>query len=484
MRLLAVLFPLAVLADPCTRLCQIDGPRVCTDGSYNKNGVCHRYLFRGDPALNDYCYHTSATAATCPSSGKAVKLADAERLVGIREGRGQEVAAAREYAPPPPPDRLRREEPRVPTTTTTTTRRPTNVGERLSTLKAEVTRRVNPGLGYINGGFIQTDRDKALINSLPFLNGVVNNFVAYDIIISFNGEPGYGPGMTKEWLAEVTRQLFAPESGFFVLSDAAPLYYKINPRGLSQPRAAEIYRAAGRLLGLSLMRNIALGVNFPVMFYAKLLEQQLTLDEVSTEEQQLVKSMRFILSLPEEDLVDYPITIDGVEVVPTMANRADLVVRKVNSLITPDVVPMFNLIKRGFNEVVPSDRMRAYFGPAEFKALILGSPDIDIDDLFARSYIYMDDARQRAMLYRVLTGFNMEQRRKFLRFATNLSQAPVGGFSQIEPRITIRGGQHDLRDKMPKVFLCTHTLLLPDYKDEDEMREILTLSIEAGTGWK
>jgi hypothetical protein len=68
--------------DPCTALCQRDGPAICTGGSWNKNGICHAYLFRGDPARGDYFYHTGLTAATCPSSGTPVRIADAVRLLG------------------------------------------------------------------------------------------------------------------------------------------------------------------------------------------------------------------------------------------------------------------------------------------------------------------------------------------------------------------------------------------------------------------
>ncbi len=68
--------------DPCTALCQRDGPAICTGGSWNKNGICHAYLFRGDPARGDYCYHTGLTATTCPSSGTPVRIADAVRLLG------------------------------------------------------------------------------------------------------------------------------------------------------------------------------------------------------------------------------------------------------------------------------------------------------------------------------------------------------------------------------------------------------------------
>ena len=97
-----LLLPFAVMADPCSRLCEIDGPTVCTGGSYNKYGVCNRYLFLGDPSLNNICYHTSATASTCPSSGKPVSVDDAWRLVELKDGHVRFVRTTTR-APPRPP---------------------------------------------------------------------------------------------------------------------------------------------------------------------------------------------------------------------------------------------------------------------------------------------------------------------------------------------------------------------------------------------
>jgi hypothetical protein len=68
-------------ADPCMRLCDQDGPAVCTGGSWSKNGVCHGYLFRGNPSLKDYCYHTTESAADCPSNGTPLKERDAWNIL-------------------------------------------------------------------------------------------------------------------------------------------------------------------------------------------------------------------------------------------------------------------------------------------------------------------------------------------------------------------------------------------------------------------
>jgi hypothetical protein len=74
---------IGAVVDPCTQLCKRDGPAICTGGSWNRNGNCHAYVFRGDPAGSDYCYHTSATAAICPAGGTKVKVTDVPRLLSL-----------------------------------------------------------------------------------------------------------------------------------------------------------------------------------------------------------------------------------------------------------------------------------------------------------------------------------------------------------------------------------------------------------------
>jgi hypothetical protein len=74
-------------SDPCTRLCQFDGPSVCTEGSWTKNGnICHKYLYRASPDNKDYCYHTAASKAICPGNGAPVKVGDVDGLIAHKSG--------------------------------------------------------------------------------------------------------------------------------------------------------------------------------------------------------------------------------------------------------------------------------------------------------------------------------------------------------------------------------------------------------------
>ena len=72
----------AASTDLCTQLCDQDGPSVCSGGSWTKpDATCQAYLFRGEPSLNDFCYHTSMTATSCPAGGQPVRVTDVPLLL-------------------------------------------------------------------------------------------------------------------------------------------------------------------------------------------------------------------------------------------------------------------------------------------------------------------------------------------------------------------------------------------------------------------
>ena len=82
-------------ADPCGALCKADGPKVCTKGSWTEKNVCKYYMFVGNPADMNYCYHTTETAAVCPS-GLPIKPEDVEGLLAKKSGAAPDLRGRKE----------------------------------------------------------------------------------------------------------------------------------------------------------------------------------------------------------------------------------------------------------------------------------------------------------------------------------------------------------------------------------------------------
>ena len=121
-------FPVAFLAvtfvsatDPCKELCASDGPEICTGGSFNKRGVCHRYLFVGNPTNGVYCYHTAETVASCPSNGVPVSVEDVPSLLARASTTTTEASTSTEEATTSEPETTTEEVTTEEMTTETTT---------------------------------------------------------------------------------------------------------------------------------------------------------------------------------------------------------------------------------------------------------------------------------------------------------------------------------------------------------------------------
>ena len=71
--------------DPCTTLCNEDGPAVCTKGSWTERDACKHYFYLGNPAEQNYCYHTKETASVCPINSP-VRPADVPALLAKKRG--------------------------------------------------------------------------------------------------------------------------------------------------------------------------------------------------------------------------------------------------------------------------------------------------------------------------------------------------------------------------------------------------------------
>jgi hypothetical protein len=66
------------LGDPCSDLCVMDGPGICSKGSHTKgNGDCFGYVLRD---TGDRCYHSTQSGNLCPATGKALTALEARKL--------------------------------------------------------------------------------------------------------------------------------------------------------------------------------------------------------------------------------------------------------------------------------------------------------------------------------------------------------------------------------------------------------------------
>lgn len=232
-----------------------------------------------------------------------------------------------------------------------------------------------------------------------------------------------------------------------------------------------------------LLRAIPIGLNSPIAVYAKLVGKELRLDDIREDEPATHHYLSQILGYTAEELeaAELELPINGQDILLTPANRADLVNRRVNSLIGPRVDAAFGFIRQALNEVIPANVFDG-LTTQQFRELIVGDSSFDVDDV-SRNVTFAGYGAQSPQIIWLLTflrGATAEQRRQFLRLTTASGQLPAGGFSRLTQPILIQ--RHGAIHLLPTAATCFHTFKLPPYPSEAILRQKVSLAIRLDGG--
>ena len=604
MRLASFLFTVAYGAaprDPCTELCNRNGPAVCTGGSWTKpDGTCQAYLYRGDPSGSDYCYHTAASAATCPGRGRSVRAADVARLLGggadVAPPAPATTTRAPVTAPAPiagPPvaladdrlasllavfgiheveqlcgftdalpdivigavagrvssglpqaaywDRIKGAQflamASVPSSCQMALVKnalvlaigvgaPAGLPE-FCTQNAVAIRRLfeqdlsfQPGFGpfaqvavatvtacpaivdarartdtlnrWIAGlraGFpavnpvqLHVSRARTFSDSLGFLNGAAGGLMSGLPRIVFNGEPGWDAGgLGRDWLSLVTRRAFASDStdplgGLFEAKpDTDFVQLKMERPFTAATRPS--YFAIGRLLAMSVIQRLPLGVPLPRMFFSRLLDLPVTVGDVLKDDPDMHRVM-LMVHRGGAEAVRAALLLEDDDPVPTPdAYIATLL----NELFPAEVDERIAVIREGFSSVLPVAAVHGIVSADDLRSAIFGAPEISVDDLMAHTNYdpryFTAASPQIQWLWAWLRRSDNDVRRKFLRFVTGLSQLPVEGMVGLRYRLYITGPS--AADLGPRSHTCSFGLDLPIYRNAAELEEYMGAAVSS-----
>ena len=154
-------------------------------------------------------------------------------------------------------------------------------------------------------------------------------------------------------------------------------------------------------------------------------------------------------------------------------------------VMTGAIQSQISAFQEGFWEVVPP-YLIAMFNEKELELLISGLPDIDIDDLRANTEYsgYTAASQVVQWLWEVLKEMDMEDRARFVQFATGTSKVPLEGFKGLQgvsgpQRFQIHKAYGDL-NRLPQAHTCFNQLDLYEYESKAQLRERLMKAIHEG----
>ncbi|OIW24887.1 hypothetical protein CONLIGDRAFT_622323 [Coniochaeta ligniaria NRRL 30616] len=344
------------------------------------------------------------------------------------------------------------------------------------------------------------------------------------------GEEGFDSGgVQQEFFRLAFAEALDPAYGAFAVDDRTRMTWF----RASSPEELWKFELVGLLVSLAVYNGLTLPVTFPKALYRKLMGEGVTeLHHIADGWPDLASGLTQLLEWDEKDgLVEdvfartyefsveafgQPITREmksnkdeeepwpqfpktaeaGSSSTPlhtanpddtplvTSANRNAYVYDYIRYLTDVSVRPQYEAFARGF---------RTCFHPKSLtlltsnilQSLVEGVQEIDVSELRRYTRYVGWDAGHRSVkdFWSIVKRYDERMKRKLLEFVTASDRLPVGGVKNLNFVIQKNGIETEEGGHLPTAYTCYGTLLLPEYKDKDALRERLAMALENAQGF-
>ncbi|XP_053569799.1 ubiquitin-protein ligase E3C [Bombina bombina] len=313
-----------------------------------------------------------------------------------------------------------------------------------------------------------------------------------------------GGGIFREFLNELLKSGFNPNQGFFKTTNEGLLYPNPAAQTLVSDSFARHYYFLGRMLGKALYENMLVELPFASFFLSKLLGTSADVDihHLASLDPEMYRNLLFLKSyegdveelglnftvvnndLGEAQVVE--LKLGGKDIPVTSANRIAYIHLVADYRLNKQIRQHCLAFRQGLANVVNLEWLRM-FDQQEIQVLISGAQiPICLEDLKAFTNYsggYSADHPVIKIFWRVVENFTEEGKRKLLKFVTSCSRPPLLGFKELYPAFCIHNGGSDL-ERLPTASTCMNLLKLPEFYDENLMKNKLLYAIECAAGFE
>ncbi|EEU41124.1 uncharacterized protein NECHADRAFT_91396 [Fusarium vanettenii 77-13-4] len=339
------------------------------------------------------------------------------------------------------------------------------------------------------------------------------------------GEEGFDSGgVQQEFFRLAIAECLDPAYGAFTVDDRTRMAW-FAPGSLTEDWK---YELVGLLMSLALFNGLTLPITFPRALYRKLLGKPVAeLHHIADGWPDLASGLTTLLEWDEKDgLVEdifartYEFSVSALgtnitremsadksvvwpraaansdDVAPpqtsnpddaplvTNENRDDYVTHYIRYLTDISIRRQYIAFERGFNACLDKKSL-SLLSPSTLQSLVEGIQDIDISELkrYAR-YVGWDASHHTVKdFWSVVRRYDDRMKRKLLEFVTSSDRVPVGGIKNLQFVIQKNGEEEGDGGHLPTAYTCYGTLLLPEYRDKDVLRERLGMALENAQGF-
>lgn len=337
-----------------------------------------------------------------------------------------------------------------------------------------------------------------------------------------DGEEGFDSGgVQQEFFRLAIAECLDPDFGAFAVDERTRMAWFV-PGSVVPIWKFEIL---GLLLSLAVYNGLTLPITFPKALYRKLLGEPVDeLHHIADGWPDLASGLTTLLEWDEKDgsvedvfsrtyefsvsMFDQPVSREMGSGNPgwpqissstsepppsagnpddaplvTNENRNAYVSDYIRYLTDVSVRPQFEAFARGFVACLHPKSL-SLLSSTLLQSLIEGQQEIDIAELRRCTRYVGWDASHRAIrdFWSIVKRYDTTMKRKLLEFVTASDRVPVGGMQNLQ-FVVQKNGEEEDGGHLPTAYTCYGTLLLPEYKDKDVLRERLAMALENSQGF-
>lgn len=263
------------------------------------------------------------------------------------------------------------------------------------------------------------------------------------------------------------------------------------------------FKILGQFVAKAVLDSRIIDCNFSPIFMRSVLNHRVaaSMSTLQVVDATLAASLQKMLDLSSDDLdalgldwtlpgnADFELASGGKDTVVNSDNVAEYVEEVINVIVKRGIQPFVRAFRAGFNQIFPVSAMTSF--TADELVMLFGNTDEDWSEATLTAAIkpdhgYTSDSPPFKDLLSTMASFDLVERREFLQWLTGSPKLPIGGFSGLQPQLTVVKRPHEppLKpdDYLASNMSCANFLKLPQYSGKEVMRRRLLTAIREGAG--